>query len=93
MKCDFCKKRLYHPKIVHSSAGAFHAECLDKLHATAEGLGQFIFAFMQWDKKGRPSGGEEGLVRSMQNMAGPLSVYTKQLAENIRKKNKKTSRE
>jgi hypothetical protein len=80
MKCDYCKKRLRHPKIVHTAAGAFHGECLDKLHATANALGPVIFAFMGIQKPGGPERVADALVQG----AGPISEFLKDMARDAR---------
>ena len=82
MKCRYCKERLYHPKIVHTASGAYHGECLDKLHATAEAIGPVLFAFMTIQKPGGPERVAEALMQG----AGPISNYLKQLAQNARKR-------
>ncbi len=84
MKCDYCKKPLHHPKIVHTATGAFHGDCLDKLHAAAEGFGKLMHAFLFVKKPGR----EERIVQALREGGGSMSVYLKQLAQNIRDREK-----
>ena len=91
MKCDFCKKAMRHPKIVHSASGAFHPVCLDKLHAAAGGVAELMGSVIAWQTMGRPSD-MECIMEAMRGHAKPIGEYLKQLASNARAQEEKAGR-
>lgn len=74
--CDFCKKRMEDPRVVHTASGKFHPECCDRLHAATEAIGKIMFSFLHKDAGAR--------VKALESGAKPLADYLKQLSENIR---------
>ena len=84
MNCDYCKKRLRHPKIVHAATGAYHPDCLDKLHAATEGFGSVLYVLMEWNEKGRREDVVPKLMEAILKSAKPMAGYLKHLADNAR---------